>query len=46
MKYNPKINEMAANMDGFANIHPNQPDEQVQGALQLMSTNSNRCSAR
>ena len=36
MKYNPKINEMAANMDGFANIHPNQPDEQVQGALQLM----------
>lgn len=36
MKYNPKINEVTARMDGFANIHPLQPVETVQGALQLM----------
>lgn len=36
MKYNPKVNELTANLDGFANIHPAQDDEQVQGALELM----------
>jgi glycine dehydrogenase subunit 2 len=36
MKYNPKINEEAARMPGFAEIHPLQPVETVQGALQLM----------
>ena len=36
MKYNPKINEVAARMPGFANIHPLQPIETVQGALGLM----------
>ena len=36
MKYNPKINEVTARLDGFANIHPYQPIETVQGALQLM----------
>jgi len=36
MKYNPKINEDAARLPGFANIHPLQPGETVQGALQLM----------
>ena len=36
MKYNPKINEVTARLDGFANIHPYQPEETVQGALQLM----------
>lgn len=36
MKYNPKINEMTASMDGFANIHPEQSDDSLQGALQLM----------
>ena len=36
MKYNPKINEVTARLDGFANIHPFQPVEHVQGALQLM----------
>jgi glycine dehydrogenase subunit 2 len=36
MKYNPKVNEWAAALDGFANIHPCQPDSSVQGALQLM----------
>lgn len=36
MKYNPKINELAANLDGFTNIHPMQDESTVQGALQLM----------
>ena len=36
MKYNPKINEVTARLDGFANVHPYQPVETVQGALQLM----------
>ncbi len=36
MKYNPKINEDAANLSGFANVHPYQPQETVQGALQLL----------
>ncbi len=36
MKYNPKVNELAASLDGFANIHPNTPDENAQGALELM----------
>ncbi|MCR4881161.1 MAG: aminomethyl-transferring glycine dehydrogenase subunit GcvPB [bacterium] len=38
MKYNPKVNEWAANLDGFLNIHPNQSDETIQGALALMCT--------
>lgn len=36
MKYNPKINEDVARLPGFANIHPYQPEESVQGALELM----------
>lgn len=36
MKYNPKVNEWAARVDGFANIHPLQPDVTTQGALQLL----------
>jgi glycine dehydrogenase subunit 2 len=36
MKYNPKINEDAANLAGFSQIHPDQPAESVQGALELM----------
>ena len=36
MKYNPKMNETAARMPGFANIHPLQDEETVQGALELM----------
>ena len=36
MKYNPKVNENIAALDGFANIHPSQDPETVQGALQLM----------
>ena len=36
MKYNPKINEVAARLDGFAGLHPYQPEELAQGALKLM----------
>jgi glycine dehydrogenase subunit 2 len=36
MKYNPKINEAVARYAGFAGIHPYQPVDQVQGALELM----------
>ncbi|MEN6327137.1 MAG: aminomethyl-transferring glycine dehydrogenase subunit GcvPB [Syntrophomonas sp.] len=35
MKYNPKINEWAARIPGFAGLHPYQPEATVQGALQL-----------
>lgn len=36
MKYNPKINEDTARFDGFANLHPKQREDCVQGALQLL----------
>src|SRR5690606_1743663 len=36
MKYNPKVNEAVAALPGFSRIHPLQPEETVQGALQLM----------
>jgi glycine dehydrogenase subunit 2 len=36
MKYNPKINEETARIQGFANLHPLQPIETSQGALALM----------
>ncbi|NDD27239.1 MAG: glycine dehydrogenase subunit 2 [Proteobacteria bacterium] len=37
MKYNPKVNERVARLPGFAWLHPNQPEEDAQGALQLMA---------
>jgi glycine dehydrogenase subunit 2 len=36
MKHNPRLNEKAARLPGFADIHPLQPVSTVQGALQLM----------
>lgn len=36
MKYNPKVNELLANLDGFSYLHPMQSDDDVQGALELM----------
>jgi len=36
MKYNPKVNDVAAQMPGFAHTHPYQPAETVQGNLALM----------
>ena len=36
MKYNPKVNELLASLEGFTNLHPLQSDEDSQGALELM----------
>jgi glycine dehydrogenase subunit 2 len=36
MKYNPRINEDAARIEGFAGLHPYQPLADVQGALEMM----------
>ena len=36
MKYNPKRNERAAAMPGFADLHPLSPDEAVQGMLHVL----------
>src|SRR5436190_2969457 len=36
MKFNPKLNEWAARLPGFANLHPMAPDEVAQGTLQLL----------
>jgi glycine dehydrogenase subunit 2 len=38
MKYNPKVNEQAARLPGFAGLHPLVPDELAQGSLELMWT--------
>lgn len=35
MKYNPKINEEIASMPGFTGLHPLQPVDTVQGALEV-----------
>lgn len=36
MKYNPKINECLAGLEGFKAIHPYQEPQAVQGALELI----------
>jgi glycine dehydrogenase subunit 2 len=36
MKYNPKVNEDAARLAGFARLHPNTPAALAQGALALL----------
>lgn len=38
MKHNPRLNEKVARMPGFADIHPLQPQDTVQGALELIQT--------
>jgi glycine cleavage system P protein (glycine dehydrogenase) subunit 2 len=35
MKYNPRINERLVTLPGFANLHPLQDEDGVQGALEL-----------
>jgi glycine dehydrogenase subunit 2 len=37
MKHNPRLNEKVARMPGFADVHPLQPQETVQGALGVMN---------
>lgn len=36
MKYNPKVNEVLASLEGFTELHPLQDDEDSQGSLKLM----------
>jgi glycine dehydrogenase subunit 2 len=36
MKHNPRLNEKMARLSGFADIHPLQPQQTVQGAVALM----------
>jgi glycine dehydrogenase subunit 2 len=36
MKYNPKVNERVAALEGLRGLHPYEPEELVQGALQLL----------
>lgn len=36
MKYNPRINEWAGRLEGFAALHPYLPESRLQGALELM----------
>ena len=38
MKYNPKINEEVASLEGFASVHPRQETDEIQGSLAIMST--------
>ncbi|WP_070120696.1 aminomethyl-transferring glycine dehydrogenase subunit GcvPB [Bacillus marinisedimentorum] len=36
MKYNPKVNEDVARLQGFSHIHPYQDEKTVQGAMELL----------
>jgi len=36
MKYNPRVNEQVVRLPGLADLHPEQPDDSVQGALGLL----------
>lgn len=36
MKYNPKVNDAMAMLEGFRELHPNQPTDQIQGALEVL----------
>src|SRR5258706_7013122 len=38
MKYNPRVNEAVARVEGLANGHPYQPAKISQGALQILKT--------
>lgn len=38
MKYNPRVNEVAAGLEGFTDIHPLQPTETMQGCLEVLKT--------
>jgi glycine dehydrogenase subunit 2 len=38
MKYNPRVNEAVARVEGIANGHPYQPEKISQGAMQILKT--------
>ena len=37
MKYNPRVNEQIAALEGFNQIHPLQPQDTVQGCMEVMT---------
>ncbi len=37
MKYNPRVNEQVARIDGLAWLHPYQPQQLAQGAMEVMA---------
>ncbi len=37
MKHNPRLNEKMARLPGFGDVHPLQPQQTVQGAMELVS---------
>lgn len=37
MKYNPRVNEQIAALEGFNQIHPLQPQDTVQGSMEVMA---------
>ncbi len=41
MKYNPRVNEEAAALAGFTDIHPLQPEETVQGCMEVLKLAEN-----
>jgi glycine dehydrogenase subunit 2 len=41
MKYNPRVNELVARLEGIAEAHPYQPESLSQGCLQIMRLLSN-----
>lgn len=44
MKYNPKVNEEVAALEGFSQVHPKQDIDSIQGSLKLINTlNSALC---
>lgn len=36
MKYNPHINDWAAGLQGFTDVHPQAPEEDIQGCLEIL----------
>jgi len=38
MKYNPRVNEYVARLDGLASAHPYQPEHLSQGAMRIQAT--------
>ena len=42
MKYNPRVNETVARLDGLAGVHPYQPEMVTQGALRVLKSLSDQ----
>lgn len=38
MKYNPRVNELTARLNGFAGLHPMQPIETIPGAMEVLAS--------